>query len=175
MYAAPASPEGSKRNPLNNHTLRFEWDRSSRHQIEDAKTFYLRAKRDGRRLVDRDGNPVTFFRSDLETLIAVETELKPDQFALHVLDETGDRRLIWNANQPDEIEEASKLFDQYVKKGWKAYGIRPDGTKSRRVRSFNPVSQEIFFDDKPERVGQKLKEFVAAFREIKMLPKTRPG
>lgn len=162
---------------LNNHTLRFEWDRRDRHQIEEAKTFYRKAKREGRRVIDQDGNPVTVFRSDLEALVVVETELKPDEFAVHVLDETGDRRLIWNAEKPEEIEEASKLFGEYIKRGWKAYGTRPDGTKSRRIRFFDPVSQEIFFDDKPDRtsLGTKLKDFVASFKEVKMIPKSRPG
>lgn len=169
----PNFPNG----PLNNGTLRFEWDRRDRKQIEEAKTFYRQAKANGRRVVDQDGTPILAFRSDLETIVVVETELAPGQFAVHVLDKTGDRRLIWNARQPDEIQEASKLFDEYIKKGWKAYGTRPDGTKSRRIRSFDAVSQEIFFDDKPDKtsIGTKLKEFVASFKEVKMIPKSRPG
>lgn len=166
--------------PLNNNKLRFEWDRKDRKQIEEAKTFYRQAKAQGRRVVDQDGNPVTVFRSDLEALVVIGTELEENQFAIHVLDKTGDRRLIWNANHEDEIKEASKLFNEYIKKGWKAYGTRADGTKSRRIRFFDPIAQEIFFDDKPDKssIGQKLKDFVGAvgqFREVKMIPKTRPG
>lgn len=163
--------------PLNNNKLRFEWDRKDRKQIEEAKTFYRQAKADGRRVVDQDGNPVTVFRSDLEALVVIGTELEANQFAVHVLDKTGDRRLIWNANHDDEVKEASKLFDEYIKKGWKAYGTRPDGTKSRRIRFFDPIAQEIFFEDKPDKssIGTKLREFVATFKEVKMIPKSRPG
>lgn len=165
----------SFRPELSNHAMRIDWDRNDRKQIEDAKSYYRQARLRGRRIVTEDRQDVQAFRSDIETFIITETELKSDQFALHILDETGDRRLIWNANQPEEIEEAAKLFDEYVKKGWKPYGIRVDGTKSRRIRHFNPVAQEIFFEEKPEKIGTRLKDFVASFKEVRMLPKTTPG
>lgn len=160
---------------LNNHNLRFEWDRTNRKEIEEAKTFYRKAKAEGRRVVDQDGNIVNAFRSDLETLVVIGTELEANQFALHLLDETGDRRLIWRADSDPEVAEAAKLFDQYIKKGWKAYGIHSDGSKSQRIRRFDPRSQEIFFDDKPESLGTTLKKFIGSFKEVKMIPKTRPG
>jgi hypothetical protein len=159
--------------PLANSRILLDWDRRSRKQIEEAKEVYRQARREGRLILDRDENPVTAFRSDHETLIIAETELDAEQFAIHVLDKTGDRRLIWNSNRPEEVDEAKKLFEEYVKKGWKAYGVRKDGSKSFRVRAFNAESEEVYFDDKKESVGTKFKDFIAAFREVKMLSFTQ--
>lgn len=164
-----------KRPELSNHTMRIEWDGSDRRQTEDAKTYYRQARMEGRRIQNHKGEDVTAFRSDLETIVICETALKDNEFAMHILDETGDRRLIWRADRPEEVQEAAELFDKYVKKGWKPYGIRADGTRSNRVRHFNPTSQEIFFEEKPESIGTKLKDFVASFKEVRMLPKTTPG
>ncbi len=175
MTAVNLSVSKLKRPELSNHTMRIDWDRNDRGQTEDAKTYYRQARLVGRRITNADGQDVTAFRSDLETIVICETALQDNQFAMHILDETGDRRLIWRADRPEEVQEAAELFDKYVKKGWKPYGIRADGTKSRRVRHFNPISQEIFFEEKPESIGTKLKDFVSSFKEVRMLPKTTPG
>lgn len=162
-------------NNFNAHRLRIDWDKTNKKQVEEAKIHYLKAKKEGRQILTESGKEVLAFRSDFETLIVTEKKLDTDQFALHILDETGDRRLIWNASCPDEIKEAQDTFNKYIKKGWKAYGVREDGKRSNRIRKFDPSTEEVFFDDKPNSIGERFTAFVEKFKEVKMLPSTRPG
>lgn len=160
---------------LSNHAMRIEWDGNDRKQTEDAKTYYRQARMEGRRITNHKGEDVQAFRSDLQTIVICQTELKDGEFSMHILDETGDRRLIWRADRPEEVNEAAEIFDSYVKKGWKPYGVRRDGTKSARVRRFDPKAQEIYFDDDPKAKGESFKNFIKSFTEVRMLPKTTPG
>ena len=77
-----------------------------------------------------------------------------------MIDETGDRRLIWDSTKPHEVKDAVSLFDEYIKKGWKAYAIDTKGNRGKRISRFDAATEEIFFDDIS--TGDKLKDFVAS-------------
>lgn len=159
-----------------NNRMRVDWSRLNKKETEEAKEHYRSARRQNRTILNTHGQPIDSFKADLETFIIAETQLDSDQFALHVLDESGDRRLIWRLSDPDEIKEAQEIFNQYIQKGWKAYGVNDDGSRSRRIREFDATSEELVFDDKSGgTVREKFQSFVGKFREVKMLPRTRPG
>ena len=180
---------------MNNSAMRIEWDIDSRKQIEDAKDHYRDAKKAGRLITDLDDNIVEFFRPNLGGFIIKETELKQNEFSVRVFDETGDRRLIWDASDLDQIKEAMKLFEDYLAKGWRAYAVDETGKTRRRIHSFNIATQEVLFEDKPlkqiaadfvahvkktseaARVLSKdnFENFVKSFKKTELIPRTYPG
>jgi len=153
--------------------IRVEWDPKNKKEIEESKKIYQQAKKEYRKIVDLDGQPISCFKPELLRFLIKAIELKEGQFELRFFDETGDRRLIWDSKSRGEIKEASKIFEDYIKKGWRAYAISKDGKLKNRIRSFNADTEEIIFDE--ESLKNTFKEFVKTFTEVKMLPATRPS
>jgi hypothetical protein len=183
-------------NTLNGSALRVEWDDDNKKEIEEAKRVYQKAKTQGRRIVlaDDESKVVEFFRPTLKGFVVKETELLDGQFSFRIIDDTGDRRLVWDLREQAQVLEASKLFSEYLDKGWRAYAIDAEGNKRRRIRSFNAEKEEILFEEltsseiltnfadkmkkdipKPELKASKLARFVEAFKQTLMVPRTYPG
>jgi hypothetical protein len=182
---------------MNSNAMRIEWDESSLKEIEEAKDLYRKAKSEGRLIETLDGQPVESFRPWLKGIVIREVQLQPTEFAVRILDETGDRRLIWNAADPEQVKEASDIFKKYLEKGWKAYMIDHSGKRGRRIYGFDSETQEVFFDEKsalekltsfatkikseaPAKKTEKsnsakLADFVKTFKNVALLPKTYPG
>jgi hypothetical protein len=175
---------------------------ANKKDAEYAKTLFRQAKLVGRHILI-EGKPVENFRQCMAGFFQIEAEGQRDESALaiHVMDKTGDRRPVWRMDDPDEVKHAAKLFDEYIKKGWKAYAIhRSDpNLKGVRVYEFDPTLEEVIFDDRSvaekvknftqalvknevkkvvaekKTIKEKLKKFTKSFSEIKMLPRTTPG
>jgi len=183
-----------KENSSINLAMRLEWDNTDKRQVEEAKKVYQEARKSGRLITDIDGKTIANFHPSLQGFIIKETELKENEFAVRVLDETGDRRLIWDASDPDQIKEAARLFDEYLKKGWRAYSVDTKGEKRRKILRFDVDTLEIFFVEKTakeivtnfaetikkEEVNEiskqdKISNFIKAYKDIKLVPRTFPG
>jgi len=95
-----------------------------------------------------------------------------NQFAAHILDETGDRRLIWDMNSPKEVKEVFSVFEKHLKDGGRIYAIREDGSRGPRLNGFDASKEEVVLEDGAR---EKLKNFANSFREVKALPRTYPG
>jgi len=149
------------------------WDSKSLRQIDEAKAKYVQAKNENRRVTDLDGNVLSRFNPNLGDIKICEADMPDGHFAMRILDETGDRRLVWNSRDPDQIKEASELFEKHIKAGGRAYAIKRDGSKGFRIHGFNARDEEIVIDEKGTR--EKLRDFAKLFKEVKMLPKTYPG
>lgn len=162
--------------------------------VEEAKRIYQQARAENRRILNNEGKPISSFREALEGFVIDEIELKEGEFTAQFIDKTGDRRLIWNANDPEQVAEAFALFKEYMDKGWKPYAITKDDRKGHKIHSFDPTTEEILFEDKSTKeklagfgkkfsdesfsekpLRMKLKGFSDKFREIKVLPKKYPG
>lgn len=178
------------------------FDPTKRREVEEAKHLYQQARLQGR-FIQVDGKDVESFRPCASGAFTIEPLGSRDlnKITTHVFDETGDRRIMWDVNSPAEVKEAAKLFDEYIKKGWKAYGIHRLDPKARgtRIYSFDADMEEIEFDDrslaeklaglpdviadmvknkkeeKRSMVREKLKRFAETFDQVKLLPKTYPG
>jgi len=179
---------------MNNSAIRVEWNDSNLKEIEDAKKIYMDANKSHRKLTLLDGSPMENFRSYYKGFIIKEVELKSTEFSMRIFDETGDRRLIWNMADQDQVKDASELFNEYVGKGWKAYAVDAEGKRGRRIYEWNYESQELLVDDRsvadkiknfatkfkgdeaPRKTKrEKLSNFTDKFKQVKLLPKTFPG
>lgn len=159
---------------MNLSQIRVEFNPLNLRQIDEAKKKYIDARRQGRIVTDLRGNRVDSFRAVTDGFLIRGYELAENEFAVRFFDETGDRRIVWNASDPAQIGEAKKEFDKYVDKGWKPYAINRDGSMGKRIRGFDAEAQEIIFDEKGG-IRDKLKDFAAKFKEVKMMPRTFPG
>lgn len=70
---------------------------------------------------------------------------------LHVMDRTGDTKVIWSADNPDEVENARATFDRLKSKGFLAYSVRSDGEKGEVMRKFDKRAERIVMS--PQLVG----------------------
>jgi hypothetical protein len=62
---------------------------------------------------------------------------------MHVLDHTGDVRIEWDPNNPDEVEMARKQFQAATNKKMLVYKTRADGSQAEQLREFDPRAERI--------------------------------
>ena len=184
-------------NKLHNANINVGWDPDNFKQVNEAKKAYLQARKEGRNVVDMDGKTIERFSPTLGFIMIKEPDLKAEELFMRIFDKTGDRRLIWNSTDPDQIKEAKALFDEYLAKGWKPYAITRGGGKGYRIYEWDLNKEELVIDDRsveekmkkfaetvksekkveedPRTIKQKLSAFVERFKEVKIMPRTFPG
>ena len=65
---------------------------------------------------------------------------------LAVMDATGDTKTIWDSKNPDEVENARKQFDYFVKeKKYAAFTVDKKGEQSEPLKKFDPELERIIF------------------------------
>ena len=63
-----------------------------------------------------------------------------------VMNETGDTKVIWNRDNPDEVEMARKQFAEFKKKKFAAFSVRgKEGEKAEQIFDFDPNAERIIF------------------------------
>lgn len=63
---------------------------------------------------------------------------------IHVMDpKQGDLKLIWDADNKDEVELARKQFEEAKKKDFLAFKAKKDGSKGKQIEEFDPESERI--------------------------------
>jgi len=63
---------------------------------------------------------------------------------MHTLDRTGDQRVMWDADQREEVEAARATFDKLTKAGYMAYKAEgAKGEQGQQIRKFDPQAERI--------------------------------
>jgi hypothetical protein len=70
---------------------------------------------------------------------------------LHVLDQTGDTRTIWNTENQAEVDAAKETFKRLKKKGYLAYTVDESGERGEVITEFDPEAGRIIMA--PQLVG----------------------
>lgn len=70
---------------------------------------------------------------------------------MHIMDVTGDTKIMWSADNPDEVEAAKATFDKLKSKKFLAYTVRDDGEKGEVIRNFDKTAERIIMA--PQLVG----------------------
>jgi hypothetical protein len=70
---------------------------------------------------------------------------------LHILDATGDTKIIWDAGMPAEVDNARATFEKLRRNGYVAYSVAKGGEKGEVLRSFDPAAERIILA--PQTVG----------------------
>lgn len=69
----------------------------------------------------------------METVVSEQNEMR-------ILDVTGDTKLKWDPNIPEEVEAARKMFNEMTKtKRYLAFSVnKKDAGKGEQIREFDP-------------------------------------
>lgn len=70
---------------------------------------------------------------------------------MRIIDRTGDSKVIWDKDKPDEIEAARDTFDKLRKKGYAAYSVKKNGDKDELITEFDPKAEKLILA--PRMVG----------------------
>jgi hypothetical protein len=63
---------------------------------------------------------------------------------LEALDHTGDTKLIWDSDKPEEVDAAREMFNKLKKKGYAAYSVEgKHGEKGTVLKEFDPDAERI--------------------------------
>jgi len=62
---------------------------------------------------------------------------------LHILDKTGDSRIIWNVGDTEHVKTAKATFDGLRAKGYSMFSIKADGDTGGRVDEFKPELEQV--------------------------------
>jgi len=63
--------------------------------------------------------------------------------SLCVMDESGDTRIQWDANNTAEVAKAKAKFDELKAKGYMAYKVNKKGTQGEVLQAFDPNAERI--------------------------------
>lgn len=71
-------------------------------------------------------------------------ERPPGYLMMSMMSGHGDIRKIWNAANPDEVEDAKRSFEHLVKeKRYLAFRVQEDGKKGEQVREFDGAAGKV--------------------------------
>lgn len=60
----------------------------------------------------------------------------------------GDKRLVWDSTNLNEIRDAKEMFDQLIAEGFVPYCVDPSGKKTPQIMTeFDPVAEEVIMSD----------------------------
>lgn len=57
--------------------------------------------------------------------------------------QAGDLKVIWDADNEDEVQAAREQFDSLTAKGYMAYAVGGRGRKGEQIRTFDPDAEKI--------------------------------
>ncbi len=82
----------------------------------------------------------------MNTQEILDVELGPTQSVMAVINESGDKKTIWDRNDEVEVEAARKEFNHFRAKGYMAYKVEgKDGKKGTVLHEFDPEAERMIF------------------------------
>ena len=64
---------------------------------------------------------------------------------MHVLDATGDTKIMWNPRDKDETKNAKETFKRLADKGFQAFLVNAEGAPGERISEFDKNAEKIIF------------------------------
>lgn len=62
---------------------------------------------------------------------------------LAVMDRTGDTKLIWDKDNPEDVAAARAMYDAQKAKGYMAYSVKKSGKPGEVLQAFDPDAEKI--------------------------------
>lgn len=56
---------------------------------------------------------------------------------MRVLDESGDLKIVWDSDKPDEVAHARETFDKMKAKGYSAFQVKKSGEPGKLLPAFD--------------------------------------
>jgi hypothetical protein len=75
---------------------------------------------------------------------AAKVEALPEgSHVLAILDASGDTRIIWDSDNEVEVANAKRTFDDFLKKGFRAFSVNRKGEKDKQIREFDESAEKM--------------------------------
>lgn len=75
----------------------------------------------------------------LERKKTMRTEVETGDSFMAVMGTAGDTKIIWNKDNPDEVENARRTFNDLLSKNYLAFKVRDsDSKEGEQIREFDP-------------------------------------
>lgn len=62
---------------------------------------------------------------------------------MKIMDQTGDTRLTWSSDNPDEVANAERTFKDLKAKGYMAFSVKKDGEKNEVISAFDKNAEKL--------------------------------
>lgn len=62
---------------------------------------------------------------------------------LHIMDHSGDTKIMWDYKNEAEVDHARETFDSFKKKGYLAYKVGKDSKKGEVMTEFDPKAEKM--------------------------------
>lgn len=62
---------------------------------------------------------------------------------MHILDESGDLKVIWDSKNVDEVAAARDQFNNLLKKGFLAFSVKQNGEAKEQIHEFDPDAEKL--------------------------------
>lgn len=62
---------------------------------------------------------------------------------MRIMGPKGDTKLIWDADNDDEVKNARRTFDDLRCKGYTAYSVKKSGEKKKVVKEFDANAEKL--------------------------------
>jgi len=62
---------------------------------------------------------------------------------MHVLDKSGDTKVIWDSKVPVEVGAAHATFDDLKGRGYLAYSVKKSGERKKVITEFDPAAEKL--------------------------------
>ncbi len=122
---------------------RIMWDKTHLKQIDQAKTMFMRYKRQGYQFTNESKTAIIErFNPALEEIVVLAKKVTK-KHEMKILNQKGDERIVWDKDDGIEAKQAKERFNQLLKDGWKAYSVDRDGKRNRKIVEFDVDAEEI--------------------------------
>lgn len=73
-------------------------------------------------------------------LLAYEEYEMPE---MNIMDLSGHSKIEWDPDDPESVENARKMFDDLLEKGYAAFRVKYVADKGENVKEFDPEAHEL--------------------------------
>lgn len=73
----------------------------------------------------------------------IENEIPEGKSYMAIMGKEGDTKMTWSPDNPAEVEEARRSFDNLKRKGYQAFRTTRDGAKGEQIHAFDPNAAAI--------------------------------
>lgn len=64
---------------------------------------------------------------------------------MHIMDSTGDTKVMWNPRDADEVKNAEETFDRLRGRGFRAFRVKRNGEQGEQITTFDKDAEKIIF------------------------------
>lgn len=73
----------------------------------------------------------------------MRTEVETGDSFMAIMSSVGDTKIIWNKDNPDEVENARRTFNDLLNKNYLAFKVKDDSKEGEQIREFDPFIERM--------------------------------